>query len=276
MPALKVAARNYIAGDTFDDATRVARRLAERKLRSTIGFWNTESQSARFVADQYLAGLDALADDPSDTYLSIKLPDLRFSSSLLQEVVDRSSRVGRRIHFDSLAHEAADRTREMVDRALASTPAADIGYTLPGRWRRSLDDALWTTERGLFVRVVKGEWSDPTDPNRDPHAGYLEVIDRLAGRAARVAVATHDPKLATESVRRLQAAGTPCDVELLHGLPIRSSILNARRLGVDVRMYVPYGEAYMPYALSQVRRKPYVVWWLAKDLVASLFAACSR
>lgn len=276
LPALKVAARNYVAGDTFADATRVARRLAGQGLRSTIGFWDSESQSARFVADQYLAGLDALADEEGDAYLSVKLPSLRFSSPLVEEIVARSCKVGRRIHFDSLAHEAADRTRETVDRALASTPAVDVGYTLPSRWRRSLEDADWTAERGLYVRVVKGEWPDPTDPKRDPHAGYLEVIDRLAGRAARVGVATHDPKLAAESVRRLQAAGTPSDVELLYGLPTRNSIRSARRLGVDVRVYVPYGEAYMPYALSQVRRKPYVVWWLAKDLVASLFAARSR
>ncbi|NQT16541.1 MAG: GNAT family N-acetyltransferase [Planctomycetes bacterium] len=272
MPFLKVASRNYIAGDTLDDARRVAQQLAERGLRSTIGFWDTESQTARHVADQYLAGLDALADDPHGGYLSIKLPALRFSWPMIDEVAGRARETGRRIHFDSLAPETADRTRETIQRALSEHEGVDIGYTLPGRWRRSLDDADWATQRGLFVRVVKGEWPDTADPNRDPHAGYLEVIDRLAGRAARVGVATHDPKLAADAVRRLQEAGTPCDVELLHGLPMRSSIRNARELGVDVRIYVPYGEAYMPYALSQIRRKPYVVWWLAKDFLASLFA----
>jgi hypothetical protein len=44
----------------------------------------------------------------------------------------------------------------------------------------------------------------------------------------------------------------------------------AARLRVGVRVYVPYGEAYMPYALGQIRRKPRILLWLAKDLAASL------
>ena len=75
-----------------------------------------------------------------------------------------------------------------------------------------------------------------------------------------------------EAVERLRAAGTPCDLELLYGLPVRASIKQARELGLDVRIYVPYGEAYMPYALSQVRRKPRILGWLVKDLVASAWA----
>jgi proline dehydrogenase len=201
--------------------------------------------------------------------LSIKLPSLRFSAELLGEVVQRAQSVKRRLHFDAMAPETADRTRAMIDEALAATPDVEIGITLPGRWQRSLDDARWACQRGLFVRVVKGEWADPLDLQRDPRGGYLEIIDQLAGKARWVGVATHDPKLAAEAIGRLQAAGTPCGLELLYGLPMRKQIEQARKLGVGVRVYVPYGEAYMPYALSQVRRKPRILWWLLRDLVAS-------
>jgi CelD/BcsL family acetyltransferase involved in cellulose biosynthesis len=271
-PIVAQAARNYIAGDTLEDAKRVEERLARQGLSATIGLWDNPQDNARAVADQYLAGLDALAGDEQSTYLSIKLPALRFSTDLLNEVCARAQSVARRIHFDSLEAETADRTRSMVEDALAMHPGVEIGYTLPGRWRRSLDDACWVSERGLPVRVVRGEWPDPDDPQRDMRAGYLEVIDELAGRARHVSVATHDPVLAAEAVGRLRAAGTPCDLELLHGLPVRASIRQARELGLGIRIYVPYGEAYMPYALSQVRRKPRILWWLAKDLVASAVA----
>ncbi len=271
MPLMKWVARNYIAGDTLDDALRVKRRLAERGISATIGFWNTQRDPAREVADQYLQGLDALAAEPHTDYLSIKLPALCFSKKLVGEVVERARSVGRRIHLDSLAPEDADRTRSMVEEALAAGPGVDVGYTLPGRWLRSRDDARWASDRGLFVRVVKGEWTDPADPQRHKREGFLEVIDTLAGRARRVGVATHDPTLAAEAIRRLQKAGTPCDLELLYGLPMRDVIRRARDLGVGVRVYVPYGEAYMPYALSQVRRKPRIVWWLLKDITVSMF-----
>jgi CelD/BcsL family acetyltransferase involved in cellulose biosynthesis len=297
MPLLNRAARHYIAGDTLEDALRVKQRLAAQGLAATIGFWDDENVSGRAVADQYLAGLEAMGADGPESYLSIKLPALRMSADLLHEVAKRAvghsdrndchserseqspaapqtcvaqtDNVGRRIHFDAMAPDSVDRTWQMIDELRAAVPGIEIGCTLPGRWSRSPQDARWASERGLFVRVVKGQWPDPEQPNRDPRAGYLEVIDQLAGRASRVAVATHDVRLAAEAIRRLKAAGTPCDQELLFGLPMRRSIRQARSLGIGVRVYVPYGAAYMPYALSQVRRQPRVLWWLARDAVLS-------
>lgn len=269
-PVMRLASRKYIAGDTLADAARVQRDLANRGLDSTIGFWDTETHTAREVADQYLAALDALSTTAHQNYLSIKLPSLRYTPELLQEVLRHARQVGRRVHFDAMAPDSADRTRAAVDEWLTSESGPQLGYTLPGRWRRSIDDARWAAEKGLAVRVVKGEWADPADPNRDPRRGYLEVIQQLAGRARHVAVASHDVELAREALGRLKAAGTDCALELLYGLPMRDSLQLARELHVPVRVYVPFGEAYMPYALSQARRKPRILWWLVKDLFVSL------
>jgi hypothetical protein len=37
---------------------------------------------------------------------------------------------------------------------------------------------------------------------------------------------------------------------------------------VRVRVYVPYGAGYIPYAIKQLRRHPRIAWWIIKDLVA--------
>lgn len=79
-----------------------------------------------------------------------------------------------------------------------------IGVALPARWGRSLEDADAAVAGGLAVRVVKGEWPDP-DRDLDPRRAYLELIDRLAGRARHVGVATHDRELAREAFARLVA-----------------------------------------------------------------------
>jgi len=93
----------------------------------------------------------------------------------------------------------------------------------------------------------------------------LRVVDRLAGRGCRVAVATHDHALAGQALARLRDAGTPCELELLYGLPARQSLQAARAAGVPVRVYVPYGHAWLPYGLSQARRNPRILWWTMKD-----------
>jgi CelD/BcsL family acetyltransferase involved in cellulose biosynthesis len=269
MPIVNRAACRYVAGPTLQDAIRVKQRLAAKGFSATIGYWNAEAEAPRAVADHYLAGLDALKHD-GESYLSVKLPALAFSSDLLREVGERACASRLRLHFDSMGPEAADRTRALIEELLAAVPGIDVGFTLPGRWRRSVQDARWAAENGLFARVVKGQWSDPEGPHYDARQGYLEVIDQLAGKARRVAVATHDAGLAAEALRRLQAAGTPTEVELLHGLPMQRLIRIARERGVAVRVYIPYGESYLPYALSQIWQNPRTLGWLVRDAMASL------
>jgi proline dehydrogenase len=101
----------------------------------------------------------------------------------------------------------------------------------------------------------------------DMRRGFLNVIDGLAGRGCFVAVASHDIPLAEESLRRLLSAGTPCELELLYGLPRRGPIKMARKLGVSVRFYVPQGTAWLPYLLKQARNNPHVLAWFARDFL---------
>jgi CelD/BcsL family acetyltransferase involved in cellulose biosynthesis len=269
-PVLGRVARRYIAGESLGDALRVADRLAEEGTAATIGYWDSASDSPREVTDLYLAALDDLGARGRGEYLSIKLPALEFSADLFGEVVGRGTTHGVQVHLDSLGPETVERTLAAVDDALRTAPATSLGLTLPGRWERSVRDADWACERGLPVRVVKGEWPDPAEPHRDLRAGYLAVIDRLCGRAAHVAVATHDPWLAAEALGRLRDAGTPCRLELLYGLPMDESVRQARELGVAVRVYVPYGQAFLPYAISHLGRNPRLALWLARDLARSL------
>ena len=218
------------------------------------------------MADQYLATLDAMDPADGETYLSIKLPALQYSNNLLAEVAERARQAHRRIHFDSLAPDSVDRTQSLIDDLLDAVPGVALGYTLVGRWRRSLDDARWACERGLWLRVVKGEFPDAADSGTDLQKGFLDVIDCLGGFARHVSVASHDRHLFTPAIRRLQAAGTPCDMELLYRLPMRAAILHARQQGIEVCVYIPYGHAYLPYRLSQALRHPRILWWLLKDL----------
>jgi proline dehydrogenase len=93
----------------------------------------------------------------------------------------------------------------------------------------------------------------------------MKVVKRLAGRAPHVAIASHDAPLACDAIQYLRAAGTTCELELLYGLPQRASLALAERENVPVRVYVPYGKAYLPYCLSQARRHPRLLWWLMRD-----------
>jgi proline dehydrogenase len=259
------AARAYIAGPELADALHLSRRLDAAGLSTTICFWDGPGDTPAGAAAKYREALDAIAGQMLDCYLSVKAPALEFAGDLFFGIFERAHRAGRKIHFDSLGLEAADRTFDLV--AAARRLNCNAGCTLPGRWHRSLDDAGRAVDLGASVRVVKGQWPD-TQPEIDHGQGFLNVIDRLAGRARQVAVATHNPRLAEKALTRLRASGTSCELELLFGLPGIHMLPVAQKAGVPVRFYVPYGHAWLPYALRQMRRDPRILLRIFRDCVS--------
>ena len=268
MPLIQRAGRAYVGGETVEDALSIARRLNEEGLPNTLGFWDTKDYSARQVADICLDAVEQLAKSGLDSYLSIKPPALRFDPDLTAALAVAAHKWNVRVHCDSHGPEVAEASHAMEQAMLAHLPASSLSTTLPSRWLRSLPDADWAIEHGLRVRVVKGQWPDPADPKRDMSAGYLEVIDRLAGRARHVGVATHDVPLAAEAISRLRAAGTPFELELLYGMPMAPSLRWAKENGAPVRIYVPFGKGFIPSAVGVLRRNPRLAWLVLKDLVS--------
>ena len=253
----------YVAGDEVKDARRVADQWAARGIPSTFGFWDDGRDTPRDVADQYLLGLDELRPEE---YLSIKLTALDYSEALLEELAERAAKKRLRLHFDAMYPDTVDRTRQVLTAFAARWGEKfPIGFTLPGRWPRSVDDAAWAAELRLPVRVVKGQF--PTEPASDPVEGFERIIEALAGKASHVAVATHDPALGERSLRVLADKNTSRELELLHGLPMRKSLRSAEALGEKVRIYIGYGRAHVPYAVEKVMENPKMMVWMARDLL---------
>jgi proline dehydrogenase len=263
-PVRRRRASAYAAGAALDDALDAARRLDAYAIASTVGYSAGPREAARSAADVHLAAFDRLAEAGLDSYVSVKLSELGFDSGLLAELDAAAARSGRRLHLDALAPDTVDATWRMLE---AAPRAGALGMSFPGRWRRSADDAARAADLGMAVRVVKGQWAHGADGNVDPAEGFLRVVDRLTGHAGGVAVGTHDVKLLTESVRRLRAARTPCEVELLYGLPFRAPAVAARTLGIPVRLYVPYGDVGATYGIADLKRNPVAAWWLVQDLL---------
>jgi proline dehydrogenase len=262
-PLRRRRAAAYCAGPGVEQAIAAARRLAGYGLASTIGYTARPSESPRAVAAVYLAAFERLAGEDCDCYVSMKLSALGFDAGLFAVLAAAAARTGRVLHLDALAPETVDATWRLIE----STPrSAKLGTALPGAWARSAEDVSRVVRFGLQARVVKGQWTDDA-PAADPAEGFLRIVDRLRGHRAGVAVATHDVELLDESLRRLTSADTPCWAELFLGLPFRAPATTARRLGVPVRIYVPYGRAAAPYGAADVRHNPAARRWLIEDLV---------
>jgi len=265
-----IAARCYTAGPAPADALKVSKEFDRQGIPTVIGYWNDNGDSPEIVWNacaRILDGLQGCSTPAAENYLSVKLPALGFSDSLLHRLLDKALRRNVSIHFDALSHPDAGRIGDVLHRMVRRYTSRGLGLTIPGRWRRSLFDAEWAARTGVRIRVVKGEWPDPESPETDLRYGFLDVIDRLSGRSAVVSIATHDTELADEAARRLKKGGTPFEFELLFGRPLSPIMDLARGMRIPVRVYVPCGRAWLPYRLKTIPQSPRISGWFMRDIV---------
>jgi proline dehydrogenase len=241
--------------------------LQAHGFKSTICFWDGEGDTTEGIVANYDAIILRIEELKSHCYISVKPWPLKHSADLFRHFSQEAKSRGVKMHFDSASTSDQEQTLSLI-RDLVPI-SGTLSYTLPGRWHRSVADTELAIEQGLDVRVVKGQWVDPSEPV-DPFEGFLKVIERLAGRARHVSVATHDPKLVRAALSALLARGTPCELELLYGLPVGAVLPIARELGVPVRVYLPYGHAWLPYVVGRLKKEPRVALWLMRDVMDSM------
>ena len=236
-------------------AARLGDRLNGQGMSVSFGYFQSSHSTPDEILGANLTIAGAWAGRPGDAYLSVKAPPLGFDRARIAAIVG----AGLSMVFDAHTPAQADATLDLVERFAGS------GCALPARWQRSAADADRLRDTPARLRIVKGEWADPARDPTDRAAAYLALVDRLAGRAAMVAIATHDPALAEQALARLIAAGTPCELEQLRGLPRRRTVAVARALGVTVRVYVPFGPGWWPYAVDKALARPYLPLWMVRD-----------
>ena len=261
--ALPRYVEHVVSGPGPAGAARECDRLARDGLAATVGYFQSSDARPEEIVAATTAVAGLLADRSGDVYLSVKAPPLAFDAAHLRRIADAASAAGLALMFDAHAPRDADRTLEAVSTFLGEFPRT--GLALPARWRRSMADAADFRDSSARIRVVKGEWADPEWADRDVDADYVGLVALLAGRAAPVAVATHDPNLAERALTLLLDSGTPCELEQLRGLPARRTVAIARRLGVPVRVYVPFGPGWWSYAVDKALGRPYLLSWMISD-----------
>jgi proline dehydrogenase len=245
------------------EAATLCARLGRRGIAATVGYFQAESDTPDTIVAACRAVMQRRATGAAPARLSVKAPPLGFCAARLRTLAEAAAAADMRLMFDAHAPADADATLAAVVALLPDFPGT--GCVLPARWRRSLSDADHWRGTSAPIRVVKGEWRDPDADPGNIDAAFLALVSRLAGRTAPVAVATHQPALAERALDILIAAGTPCELEQLRGLPRRRTVAAARRRGVPVRVYIPFGPDWWPYAIDKALARPHLPLWMLRD-----------
>lgn len=284
-------ATRFVGGADLAAAVATAQRLFERHgIRASLfylGEYVVERAAIDFNVNQALAAIDALAQAGLDVHVSIDPTAVGFMESeeygtanatlIAQAVARQPLRPGSRnmVMLDMEDLSIRDRTCRLHTSLCAhGLPAA---LTLQGRRKRTLDDLRGLIQQPTAVRLVKGAFPESSAHDHQGRASidhaYLEAAQLMLSPAAREAgfypvFGTHDDRLATSIIEAAQHeswAPGQFEFEMLYGVRPDWQ-LKLRQMGYQVRVYLPFGNDWWPYAVRRVGENPRNAWLLARSL----------
>ena len=251
--------------ESVSEGTELCRVLQGHDLLTTLGRLSKFGDDPLQIVREYQQASNSLVHIPEREgfYLSVKPPALGFDPEHAAAIAATALANGHGVHLDSHKFAETEPTLQLLDELLKRThPANDsrrswhFSLTLPSRWKRSSADARWAAQKGVRVRLVKGDFVGGPSDEVEPKQGFLDLVDQLAGQVAHLALATHDCQLARESIARCRKRGSTLQLECFFGRPASAMLALSRETGVPLGFYVPYGETLLVYVIRDLLTNP--------------------
>lgn len=287
-------ATRYVAGRSPEDGIgRAEDLLARRGIRGSLFYLGEYVDTAELVAENVankLAVAEALGRTDLDVHVSIDPTQVGhgLDSALARENVHRIAQ--------AITQAAGDRPGvhcamlDMEDQTVTDFTIAlhddlkkqglPMALTLQAYLRRTETDLQAQIAAGSRVRLVNGALAAGPDVafarRADVKRNYRRLIAAMFSPEARGSgfypiVATHDDKLHDHAIHCADANGWPPDsyeFEMLLG--VRGDVAEAlARQGRRVRLYLPFGRDWWPYAVRRIGENPRNAWLLARSVVAA-------
>ena len=136
-----------------------------------------------------------------------------------------------------------------------------IGQAIQAYLFRSKNDVRHCIENKISVRLCKGAYKEPSDialqSMDEIRTNFLELAYQLLKEGHQPAIATHDESLLVkllDFITQEKIAPESFYFEMLYG--VRRDLQKIlKEKGYRVRVYIPYGKAWLPYTLRRLVEK---------------------
>jgi proline dehydrogenase len=273
-------ARRFVAGETLEDAFRVARTL-NREGRSAsldlLGENVSDEAGARKFADGYLKMFERIAGEKLDANVSLKLTQLGLDLSetlceeLVEQIVAHATSLGNFVRIDMEGSAYTQRTVEMTKRVRAKYTG--VGTVMQAYLYRAEKDVQGLLGAGCRLRLCKGAYKEPPEvafPEKAAvDANYVKLMKMMLPSGTYHGIATHDPAMiqATKDfVREKNIGRERFEFQMLYG--IRTDLQQQLvREGYRLRIYIPFGTDWFPYFMRRLAERPANLVFFLRNLM---------
>ena len=277
----RLGAARFVAGESFDAAVPVLRRLNESGLltnTSLLGEGVRDEAETRAVVAAYRDVLDRIRGEGLRTNVALKLTHLGLSideglaERNVAELVAHAEKAGNFVRIDMEESGHVDATLRIY-RRLREGGHENVGTVLQSYLFRSEDDLAALLPLAPNLRLVKGAYLEPPEvayPQKsDVDAAYARLLESSLAGDGFTAIATHDETLIEHAISFAGERGIPKErfqFQMLYGVRPRLQLELARR-GFDVLVATPYGPEWYRYLMRRLAERPANLLFLLRNLV---------
>jgi len=267
--------KEYIAGETLEQAIAVAKELNAEGIMTTIdvlGEFIKNLDEAEVNKTEYLHVIETAEAAGINGNYSLKptsfglLIDEEVAYKHIREIVAKAASYNNFVRVDMEDSPCTDMEIKLFRRLKEEFPK-NVGLVVQAYMRRTLDDIknlndLNTDEAPLNFRLCKGIYVEPVDvaykKYEEINAHFLEDLDYMFSQKMYPAIATHDKPLvdgAFALIKKYKPAKENYEFQMLYGVTpaLRKSILDE---GHRMRVYVPFGKDWFGYSTRRLKENP--------------------
>ncbi len=283
-PFASAAAHRFVAGETVDDGIRVARELNQQNLMVSLDYLGesvSSQEEARAAADVMLRVIDRIQAEQLKANISVKLTQMGqdigedFLRENVTRLLQRAQAADAFVRFDMESSGYVQRTIDFF-RSLWAAGHRNVGIVLQSYMHRSEADATLANELGARVRLCKGAYVEPADvayqAKADVDKNYVALMKLLLEHGRYPGIATHDPKMIDATIHFAKEKGISPDrfeFQMLYGVR-RDLQVQLVKNGYNVRVYLPFGEAWYPYLMRRMAERPANMFFIVKNVFREL------
>jgi len=274
MKILYPLAKRFIAGHDFDSAKPKIDQLMDEGYEVSIDYLGELSKTIDDcfkASEQYKEIINYYKDKKID--ISIKPTQLGLSISqslaynLVCDITEEALKYNHTIRLDMEDSTVTEKTIDLCLKVKALFP--NIGIALQSNLFSTEQDLIKLINKNISIRLVKGAYKES---EKIAYQNAFDIESCFFAHAAhlysektnRPAIATHDEEL-LEDIEELIPDPKYFDYEMLYGIrrDLQKSLLSR---GYRVRIYIPFGEDWLPYTLRRLKE-----WKNLKFVIRNVF-----
>jgi len=270
-------AKRFVAGDSLAEAVDVAKELNALGMKVSLdhlGEHVSAIEEAAAARDSYLGCLGQIAEHHLDANISVKLTQLGLgldndaAATHLDEIAIAALDAGTTVTVDM---EESAHTQATIDMYVtAQKTHGNLGIALQSYLRRTQDDLERIIPLGGHIRLCKGAYAEPNEIAFQG-AEADESFDRLGAALMKTpdvkpAIASHDDMRLAKILVGASDRSEPWEFQMLYGIR-RDRQRELVGMGHEMRVYVPFGEAWYPYLTRRMAERPANLLFFMRALV---------